>query len=741
MGTALSKITITPVILCGGAGSRLWPMSRNEKPKQFHKLFNEQSLLVNTMNRLPEGNHDGITIQAPIILGSAKLRGAFERDLKGSNAAPSKIFLEPSIRDTAAAIAAVTAAQSIEDDNSFLLVLPSDARIDDHVAFQNTVAKAARVAAATDAIMTIGIQPTRPETQYGYIEKGAPLGAGYSVKHFREKPCVETAQEYLDSGNFVWNAGMFLYRAGRMADAYKQLQPEIWKQSAAAVSRGQSDGVFTYLDKDAFDAAPKLSIDYAIMEKADNIGVVPAQFDWDDLGSWQQLYEGADKDAQGNATTGDVILVQANNNFVRSENVLVAAAGVENLSIIAEDNKVLVVPTNKAHLVKDVTTLFKEGFANQSALTNTSIKHWLFEKALPLWASNGMDFENGGAHEALAFDGSVAPHPKKRLRVTARQIYVYSHAHMMGWQGDADKILRHCFDTLVNTGWHEDGGFIHLYNPDGTVQNSTRDTYDQCFVSLAMAWLWRAKKWPEALSWGKQTLSFMDTHLADNIHGGYFENSEKSSPRRANPHMHFLEAMLAWYEATGDIDYLNRAEKFIDLFQQHFYDAATGSITERFNDDWSAITDPKADHDIEPGHHYEWAWLLMRYNALRPTDGLAARARTLFATANAFGHHEKTGAAADTMASDGSSISSRARCWPQTEALKAAIILEKSGMAAASKLRADMLQLLFDRYIDGPIEGGWYDAIDTDGQVNAPDMPSSTFYHIFCALAEHLESE
>lgn len=731
---------ITPVILCGGAGSRLWPMSRDERPKQFHALFNDKSLLANTILRTQEGQFQDVFFQAPYILGSANLRKSFEVELNDLDTPPSRILLEPSVRDTAPPIAAVTAFACQQDPDSLLAVLPSDARIDDHADFRRTIATAANLAQETDAIMTLGISPTRPETQYGYIEQGEAMGDGFVVQKFREKPDLQTARNYLANGNFLWNAGMFIFRAGRMAEEFARLQPEIWQYSSAAIENASEDGLFLYLNGADFNAAPKLSMDYAIMEKAANIGVVPAYFDWDDLGSWKQLYESAKKDSLGNAQYGDAIIVDARNNYIRSDGPLIAVAGVEGLTIVAEDNKVLVTPTQDAHLVKEVNTAYRQEFAAKRRTSKSDIKRWLFDKALPLWASNGMDFDSGGAHEALSFDGSPAPHDKKRLRVTARQIYCYAHASMMGWEGDADPILRHCLQTLIDTGWHEEGGFIHLYNPDGTVQDDSRDMYDQCFVLLALAWLWRSKKWPEARDWGRKTLAFVDEQLADTDNGGYFEDLQKTSPRRANPHMHFLEAMLAWYDATSDVEYLDRAEKIVSLFENHFFDSETNSLTERFNDDWSAITDPNADHSIEPGHHYEWCWLLMRYNKLRPTEGLEAKARGLYASANAFGHHANTGTAADLASVDGAFVSNTARCWPQTEALKAAIEFEKVGLVSAPAFRKRMLEILWTHYLDGPIIGGWYDAINQNGKVTALDMPSSTFYHIYCALAEHIEN-
>ncbi|MEM1378398.1 MAG: AGE family epimerase/isomerase [Pseudomonadota bacterium] len=730
---------IIPVILCGGAGSRLWPLSRDEKPKQFHALFNHQSLLANTVARMPAGKIDGIEFAAPIILGSANLSNQFDAEIQAADYTPSAILLEPCIRDTAAAIAAATAYAMKTDENAILLVVPSDARIDEHSAYRLAVREAASIVKAHDSIALIGVKPTRPETQYGYIQCGDPLGGGYEVQQFREKPDIDTAKSYLQAGNFMWNAGMFMFRAARMAEEFQRFQPDIWRFASAAVQFGKSTDRKLHLDAASFAEAPKLSIDYAIMEKAENIAVVPASFDWDDLGSWSQLYEAAAKDKNNNAISGKAFVLDGEGNQVRSDGPVVAVAGIDGLTVVAEDEKVLVVPTAQSALVKSVTQVFKSQFKNDVAhdRSKAAIRKWLFDTCLPFWATAGLDKTHGGVHEALAFDGTPAPHPKKRLRVLPRQIYCFAHAMHMGWRGIDDKTLRSLFSTLVETGWHEPtGGFIHLYNPDGSVQNPMRDTYDQCFVLLACAWLHRAKGWPEARKWADKLLAWMDENLASS-NGGYYENSDNGQPRRANPHMHFLEAMLAWYEVTSETQYLNRATKIVDLFQAYFFDPATGTLTEFFDEDWT----PDRNGDVEPGHHYEWAWLLLRYHRLKPTPDLEQHAKMLFATAHTFGHHQKTGAAADTIRPDGTGLSNRARCWPQTEALKCAIEMEKLGVGGATGLRAQMIDVLFDHYLAKNQPGGWCDAIDISGRQVATDMPSSTFYHVFCALVEHLQAD
>jgi mannose-1-phosphate guanylyltransferase/mannose-6-phosphate isomerase len=728
-----TTLTVTPVILCGGAGSRLWPMSREDKPKQFHALVNDRSLLVNTIERMVP-LVPGVQFRPVHVIGSSALGEALEREVSRAPVEPGMLVLEPCIRDTAAAIAAATSTITDADPDELVIVLPSDARIDDIAGFQRTVAAAARVARESDAIMTIGITPSRAETQYGYIEKGDALGEGFRVTRFREKPDHQTAEHYLSSGQFLWNAGIFVFRAGRLAADYERLQPEIWACATRAVEQGEREGKVLRLDPEAFAASPKLSIDYAIIEDAGNIGVVPAGFDWDDLGSWAQLYEGAEKDEAGNAMSGDVIAVDAHNNLVRARGSTVAIAGAQDLVVVAEDNKILVTRRDTTHLVKNVTQAFK---ARGDDTHPSTVKSWLFNTALPYWAEHGIDYRHGGVHEALNFDGSPAGYPFKRLRVLARQMYCFSHAKIIGWEGDADGILKHCFDTLTTTGWHPDGGWIHLYNTDGSIRDETRDTYDHCFVLFGLAWLFRATGWEEAKEWGDWTLDYMDRHLADHAHGGYYESVDRKLPRRANPHMHFLEAMLAWYEATGDEKYLDRAQAMVMLFDRHFFDKSTGTLSEFFKADWSISRESPVETRIEPGHHYEWAWLLTRYLDYRDTPKVMPKARQLFAAAATFGHHAYTGAATDGLQPDGSAVEERARLWPQTEALKASLVFEKHGIGSAAGLRRRIFDVLFSYYLNGPVSGGWYDAIDSDGCVVAPDMPSSSFYHVFCALAEY----
>jgi mannose-1-phosphate guanylyltransferase/mannose-6-phosphate isomerase len=742
-----SSHTITPVVLCGGAGSRLWPMSRDSMPKQFHKLVNDKTLLTNTLERV-DWKGERLRYLPTRIVGGVAFESLLVEQGETGSTEVERYILEPLIRDTAAAIASAIADLAESDPQRMVLVLPSDHQISDAGAFFEVIRTGADALAERGGIMTIGIAPTRPETQYGYIERGEGDGPVYDVTRFREKPDLETAEAFLASGRFFWNGGIFMFRAGDMAAELERQQPEVWTQARLAVERAEIDGKCCRLNAEAFAASPKISIDYAVMENAPVIGVVAASFDWNDLGSWNQLHDGSPLDEAGNARFGDVVAIDVKNSYLRSEDRLLAVAGLENIIVVSQPDALLIAHRDKSHLVKDIAQQIKQtgewpplavAHSGRPVPSPRVIRKWLFDTALPLWAGAGLDRAHGGVHEALNHDGSPAEHDYKRLRVLARQIYCFAYARLLGWQGGPPDLLEHCFNTLVKTGWHRDGGWIHLWNADGTVRDAQRDTYDQCFVLLALAWLWRATRWPEARQWAERTIAYMDDHLVDRANGGFYESSLRLDYRRANPHMHYLEAMQAWYEVTGERAFLDRAQTSVDLFANVFFDADSWSVTEHFERDWSVRADKPAR--IEPGHHYEWVWLLLRQARFADQPQLKEYCRKLYATSHAFGHARGTDAVCDSMAPDGSAMIGTARLWCQTEALKAGLQARADGLPGDETLFIRMLDVIFNRYLTAPTAGGWYDQIDPQGRVISKDMPASTFYHVFCALVEYLRHE
>jgi mannose/cellobiose epimerase-like protein (N-acyl-D-glucosamine 2-epimerase family) len=415
---------------------------------------------------------------------------------------------------------------------------------------------------------------------------------------------------------------------------------------------------------------------------------------------------------------------------------------------VSQPDALLIVHRDKAHLVKDIAGQVKNtgewpplavAHSGRPVPSPRVIRKWLFDTALPLWAGAGVDHVHGGVYEALNHDGTPADLGFKRLRVLARQIYCFANAELLGWDGDAREVLGHCFNTLTTTGWHPEGGWIHLWNADGSVKDPQRDTYDQCFVLLALAWLWKATKWPEARDWADRTIAYMDAHLVDQTNGGFYESSLRLDYRRANPHMHYLEAMQAWYEVTGEQAFLDRAQTAVDLFTRVFFDPESWSVTEHFERDWSVRKDKPAR--VEPGHHYEWVWLLLRQARFAGQPELKEYCRKLYATSHAFGHARGTDAVCDSMAPDGSAMVGTARLWCQTEALKAGLLARAEGLPGDETLFIRMLDVIFNRYLTTPAPGGWYDQIDANGRVISKDMPASTFYHVFCALVEYLRHE
>ena len=338
---------IQPLILCGGAGTRLWPESRGLRAKQFLTLTGDESLFRQTIARVPAGPH----FLPPVILCGDAHVAAVREQLAGKEAA---LIVEPMPRNTAAAIAlAVAGAVAGADANALLLVMPSDHVIADVAAFHAAIAKGARLA-QQDWLVTFGITPERPETGFGYIAAGAPLGEdGFAVDRFVEKPPLRDAEQMLAAGGYSWNAGIFLFRAGRMRDAMLTHCRAIFEAADRAVAAGMRDGDALHADSIAFAAAPSDSIDYAVMEKDARVAVVPVRMGWSDLGSWQSVHQHADdRDAQDNVVSGDVFLHDSRGNLVRAGGRRVSLVGMEGVAVIVDGDDILVMPLARSQDVR-----------------------------------------------------------------------------------------------------------------------------------------------------------------------------------------------------------------------------------------------------------------------------------------------------------------------------------------------------------------------------------------------------
>ncbi|HEY1135953.1 MAG TPA: mannose-1-phosphate guanylyltransferase/mannose-6-phosphate isomerase [Xanthomonadaceae bacterium] len=370
--------SVQPVLLSGGSGTRLWPLSREAYPKQFLALAGDDTMLQATWRRVAP-----LTSAAPLVVANEAHRFLVAEQLRVIGAPAARIVLEPVGRNTAPAIAAAALVAMADGSDPLLLVLPSDHVVRDADAFRNAVL-AATPAAEAGALVTFGIVPQAPETGFGYIqaEAGQPSpGEGVRrVLRFVEKPDAATAQAYLDDGGYFWNSGMFLLRASRYLEELGRYRPDILAAVRAACAHLDHDalsqgGEFLRLDRDAFAASPSESIDYAVMEKTDAAMVLPVDIGWNDVGSWSALWEVSEQDGDGNAHHGDVIAIDSRNSYAYARR-LVALVGVDDLVVVETDDAVLVAAKDKVQDVKQVVARLKADQRSQAALHREVHRPW-----------------------------------------------------------------------------------------------------------------------------------------------------------------------------------------------------------------------------------------------------------------------------------------------------------------------------------------------------------------------------
>ena len=343
---------IIPVIMSGGSGTRLWPLSTAIKPKQFHTLGAERTMIEETVLRF-SGAHEGLVFLPPVIIASAAHRDLVVSALSACGITPSAIILEPKGRNTAATAAlAALIAQEIDPEADVLLA-PADHLVSRADVFVATILAASSV--LPDRIVTFGIDPTGPETGYGYILQGGSLAAGvYAVAAFKEKPELDIAQQYLDQGGYSWNSGVFLFSPGRMLDEFAIAAADIRDGAGVALARARRDGVEILLDAEAFAAVRSEAVDRAVMEHTKRAAVAPCDIGWADVGSWAEVWRLAEKDGQGNSTAGSVIVKDGANNLVRTDGPHISIVGLSDVIVIADGNSILIAPRDRAQDVKKV---------------------------------------------------------------------------------------------------------------------------------------------------------------------------------------------------------------------------------------------------------------------------------------------------------------------------------------------------------------------------------------------------
>ena len=347
---------LTPVILSGGSGTRLWPLSRNNLPKQFLALSGDSTLFQQTVRRAGALREAA----APIVVCSEDHRFLVAEQLRELKVDDASILLEPMPRNTAPAIALAAWQGHMKDKDTTLLVLPADHLIGNTSSFAAAIEKALPLA-AQGWLVTFGIRPHAPETGFGYIKRAEAIGdVGFRVKRFVEKPDAAKAKQYVDAGDYEWNSGMFLFKASCFLEELQQHAPAMHAASKAAFEAAKADLDFVRIDKDAFSASPDNSIDYAVMEKTSRAAVVPVSCAWSDIGSWDALWVASQKDAEGNRLEGDVIAIDSRNCFVRgTDRRLVAALGLEDIVIVDTPDAVLVAPRARVQDVKKLVDKIK----------------------------------------------------------------------------------------------------------------------------------------------------------------------------------------------------------------------------------------------------------------------------------------------------------------------------------------------------------------------------------------------
>lgn len=724
--SAMPETRIQPVILCGGHGARLWPLSTERRPKPFLPLLSDRSMLAETADRL-KGPCAEFAFAPIFAVGSSRHEALLKEALPGA-----ALVLEPAARNSAAAVAAACLAAR----PGLLLLLPADHHIADIEAFHRAIG--AGIAAAQEGnIVTFGIHPDRPATEYGYIETAGAfeLYRAARVATFVEKPDLEAAQAYLASGRHLWNAGIFLARCETLIDELAAHAPDIL-EAVQAASGGPAAGALDggqvrRLDPAGFARVRPESIDYAVMEKSERVVVVPAEMGWTDIGDHGALYR--HKGSQGQRThEGAVFTQDAEDCFIRSEGPLVAVRGVRNLAIVATTRGVLVTPLADAGSTKPLAEeAAVRGFAGAiSDIKTAEIRNWLFDVCLPVWADAAWDNRHGGFVEALGLDGSPLAASPRRGRVAPRQIFAFSKAKMLGWNDPrADRLIADGLDWLDTRGRSQSGAWASLLSPAGEALDPTATLYDHAFIALAGAWAYRACGEVRAREMAEEALTIIESRMADPLNGGYFDSEHRNAPRRSNPHMHLLEAALSLYQATSDSAVLDLALSVVELFESRFFDVRSGALTEFFGSDWSR-TEDDAGRLSEPGHCYEWAVLLAFFEEAEGRDLVSWRRRLIqFADCTGRG---PAGFAYDAVTTDKRVLKSTRRLWPQLEMFRARLFHPETAAPGEAERLLTCIQASY--LSDGP-QGGWMDAYDENGRPCAPHVPASMLYHIVTAFS------
>ena len=708
-----------PVIMCGGSGTRLWPASRPHRPKQFLGLAGDRSLFQDTVERVALLADDG----GQLLIVTGVGHRPWVEDQLSELGRTAVILLEPEARDSAAAMGAASAWIAARDPSAVAMFVASDHHMPHGEAFQ-TAARIAARKAVEDVIVTLGVRPTEPSSAYGYILPEADVLS--KVVRFVEKPDRATAARYMADG-YLWNSGNFIVKASLLLEELTRFQPEVAQAARAAVDV-PGNGVVKLSSE--FRKAPKISIDHAVMELTDKTWVLPVDFAWSDLGAWDAVA------ATGGGASGVWIGAEGDQCLVRAvDGVIVATAGVSNLAIIAENDAVLVCDLSRAQEVKGLVDRIRAEHPHHftggvpATLCDVAIPFgdWMRGAALPVWSTLGVA-EDGGFHDRVQIDGrpSVAD---RRARVQARQVFTFSRAGALGWRGPWRRVAEQGLTRFWAANGLDNGTYRTLTDDKGAPVDDTIRLYDQAFALLAMAHA--AAQGVQETAARARGAGLRDWLKATRrTDGVWCETGDH--PFQANAHMHLLEAALAWEDIDADPFWIEAADTIADLALSRFIDPASGALREFFQSDWT----PAPGDDgrlVEPGHQFEWAWLLARWGDRRQRPEARAGARRLYRV-GLHGVDHRRGVAMDGLDIDMATVAATARLWPQTEWIKAALLLaetaegeDRAGFIhdAAAAVRALQAYLLPN--------GVWRDRMHAGGDFVEEAAPASSLYHIMSA--------
>ncbi len=732
---------VFPVIMCGGSGTRLWPVSRASRPKQFIPLVGPNSLFRQTVERVRKLSN----FCELVVVAGERHADYIASDLADIDVVAT-LLLEPEGRDSAPAIAAATAYIERQNADGVMVVVASDHHIADDDVFQSDIEVAVQ-SAREGGIVTLGIAPTEPNTAYGYIRPGFTTGAVGVVEAFVEKPDVETARQYIAEG-YLWNTGNFIAKAVTLTTAFAEQAGDIIEIVRDGLRGGREFPAGVVLGE-SFRRARKISFDHAIMESFQDRKVVRSAIKWSDLGAWDAVHAAQPHDDQGNSIVGDALLIDSRECHVRvAPGSAAVVAAVDGLNVAVEDDVVFVSRLDRSQDVKTVVEVLKENGRPELDVPNATFdavavagrwRKWLETSALPLWWCHGFD------HEKLLWRESLSPYDGRpteqnpRARVQGRQTFVFARAGAMGWFGPGQSAVKAGCEAIQRHYCDDDGLLYTLADSHGKILDRTVTLYDQTFYLLALAAATNIVDQAEEKALRHLTAINMRFGRKD-AGQGYCEAGTR--PYQSNAHMHLFEAALTWTNAGGNESWRALAGDIANLAREKFIDAEGGFLREFFDANWM----PAAGRDgqiIEPGHQFEWAWLLAQWAKIEDDYSWLELAKRLFAS-GIRGIDASRGVAVDQMDTSLRATTDNARLWPQTEWLKSAALLAtlvSEDEAVLYENQATAAAKAVDRYLQTPIAGLWWDKMEADGNFVTEPAPASSLFHIIVAIEALCEWE